>query len=369
MRTHVTLSIGALVVGLFAGCPQVGSFDGGIRRDGGQATGPTAEDIGTKCEYRSDGVNPTSDCGAGLTCLIRTYDGQYSPNPPGSQANFLLGAWEDHFTVYRADGVDEGYCTMVGTWAAPPACPVGTQLKLLSGNLAACLKSCVDASDCGRLGYTCDFRFLDVQGGTCVRGCTLDYPDCVRTGQFQRGEGQNAVIALHLEASDLTGASYCDAPTGLCLINPGQGTQVPGMPCTSTTECSLDSMCIQGQLLASVNPNLPTNGPGFCAQPCKPDPNMPLSGGCRTGFACQAGLNLGFGNVLDTDIQNHDGFLLVNSAQGTFLEAGGWCFAECQSAQGACTSHPGTVCGEIDQTTFGWPWNQVSMCLLDPLRQ
>lgn len=360
---------------LVAGCPGYsGGFDGGIFDDAGPIeTGPTAADVGVKCEYFSDGANPSNTCAAGLSCLIYSYDGLYLPQPPGSAQNFTKHVWEDHFTIYRPDGVDEGYCTLIGTWAQPPNCPVGTQLKLFETNLAVCLRSCSTPADCGRAGYTCDVRFMDISGGTCVRGCAFDFPECVRSGVFQRqpsgGPNGGPVIAMHLNAADLAGSSYCDVGSGVCQGNPGGGLAGPGEPCNDTRDCQVESVCVQGDLLEAVNPALPATSPGFCAQPCKPDAQNPLLGGCRTGFACQAGFTFGHGNPYDPNLEDTNGFLLVNPGTGAFLEAGGFCFPDCQATGGNCDTFPGTTCGAPNTGMFGQSWNQVSMCLVDSLRQ
>ncbi len=354
------------------GCPGgSGGFDGGIFPDAGPpVVGPTAADIGTKCEYMNDGANPSNTCAAGLSCLIVTFDGLYVPFPASNTTqNFTKHIWEDQFTIYRDDGVDEGYCTLIGTLAAPPACPAGTELKVFDTNLAVCLRSCSQGAECGRAGYTCDTRFFDV-GPTCVRGCTLDFPECIRSGQLQR-PNQPEVIALHLYASDLAGSSYCDVPSGTCQANPGGGLAGPGEPCNDTRDCQVESVCIQGDLLEAVNRQLPANSTGFCAQPCKPNAEQPLdpASGCRTGFACQAGFTFGHGNPYDPNLEDANGFLLFNPPQ-SYLEAGGFCFPDCQGGTGGnCDTFPGTTCGAPNTATFGFPWNQVSMCLPDSLRQ
>ena len=69
-------------------------------------------------------------------------------------------------------------------------------------------------------------------------------------------------------------------------------------------------------------PSLPANSTGFCAQPCKPNPDEPLdlSGGCRQGFACQAGFTFGHGNPYDPNLDDANGFLLYNPPN-SYLEA------------------------------------------------
>lgn len=372
-RSVVTLAL-ALASGCSAGS---GGFDGGVLPDSGPLpTGPTAADIGVRCEYdASTQENPSNTCPAGLSCLIVTWDGLYVPFPASNPTqNFTKHVWEDHFTIYRPDGIDEGYCTLIGTWDNPPLCPVGTELKVLDTNMAVCLRSCGAPGDCGRAGYTCDRRFLDV-GPTCVRGCTVDYPECVRSGQLLRPNQQN-VFELHLEASDLGGSSFCDVGSGVCQGNPGGGAVGPGEPCADTRDCMAGSVCVQGDLIASVNPNLPATSPGFCGQPCKPDPDDPLAGGCTQGFACQAGFVFGHGNPYDKNLEDANGFLLFNSLSGAFLEAGGFCFPSADATGGVCDTFPGTAEGRPSAQTFQasmggspWAWNQVSMCLVDSLRE
>ncbi|MFZ9888503.1 MAG: hypothetical protein ACO3JL_13475 [Myxococcota bacterium] len=351
---------------LLACSPGPNTYDP-IEADAGPAapTGPSAADIGTKCEYRGDGANPSNTCPAGLSCLLYTYDGLYIPKAPGGTQNFTAHIWDDHFTVYRDDGIDEGYCTVIGTWAAPPICPRGTELKLFETNLAVCLRSCSAPSDCGRERYTCDTRFLDV-GPTCVTGCSLDVPQCIRSGVFAPAQG-NASPARYLAADDLAGASTCDVASGICAPNLSTGDRAPGQPCATTSDCELESVCIQAPLLQAIDGSLPANTTGFCAQPCKPDPQNPLSGGCRTGFACQQGFTLGHGPP----------FALISLQNGQTLEAGGVCFPDCQATGGACDSYPGTTCGQPRTALFTtsmlgsqpWSWNQVSMCLPDSLRR
>lgn len=374
-RPVVTL---AFVLALGSACSAgSGGFDGGVFPDSGPyPSGPTAADIGVKCEYDArTQANPSNTCPSGLSCLIVTYDGLYVPFPASNPTqNFTHHIWEDHFTVYRDDGIDEGYCTLIGTWDNPPFCPAGTELKLLSTNLAVCLRSCQGPADCGRQGYTCDRRFLDV-GPTCVRGCTLDYPECVRSGQAQRPNQPN-VIALHLEASDLGGSSYCDVGSGICQGNPGGGFSGPGEPCDDTRDCIAGAVCVQGDLIEAVNPALPANSPGFCGMPCKPDPDAPLEGGCIGGYACQAGFVFGHGNPYDKNLEDANGFLLYNSLNGDYLEAGGFCFPNADKTGGECSTYPGTTQGRPSTTTFRnsmggvpWQWNNVTMCLVDSLRE
>src|SRR5690606_11915335 len=79
IRSVVTLSL-ALVLG--SACnPGSGGFDGGVFPDSGPSpTGPTAADIGVKCEYDArTQENPSNSCPSGLSCLIVTYDGLYVP--------------------------------------------------------------------------------------------------------------------------------------------------------------------------------------------------------------------------------------------------------------------------------------------------
>jgi hypothetical protein len=335
---------------MLGGCPNngSGSFDGTEEQDAGP--GPEGIDpatIGLPCIYdASTGENPSNQCAAGLSCMIVTYDGAYHNNMSKS-------VWEDQFTLYRDDGLDEGFCTLIGTWSAPPICPVGTYLKLFESNVAICLKACAGPADCGRIGYTCDSRFMDVPGPVCVRQCGLDIPDCVRSGVFQRNDLQNQPLVTHLLIDDVSGASTCDLGTGLCVDNAGVGQQGPGDTCLTTADCVAGTSCWQGPMLG-----LPYGEPGFCGGICPPDPQQPLNG-CPNGFACQAGLQYG-----------QTPFWLINSSLSEVSQAGGFCFRECQGAGStACNVSPGTDCGVPNTAVLGQPHNGISMCLLPSLRQ
>lgn len=337
-------------------CPgYIGTFDGGIFPDSGQPDliiDPA--DIGLPCEYDpTTRENPTNQCPAGLSCIIVTFDGEFN-------SGMGLSVWEDHFTVYREDNIDVGFCSLQGTWSAPPFCPAGTELKLLFPNTAICVKSCESADDCGRTDYTCDQRFLDLQAPACVRKCVLDVPDCVRSGELLRQDGQT--IAMHLALQDLSGESVCNQNLGVCGSNVVHGNKGPGQECTRTSECVSGTVCLQGPVLGGD-----LNDPGFCGLPCKPDPQSP-AGSCPTGFLCQAGFTFGHGNPLDQNLQDNNGFLMVNLDNNSGFEAGGYCFANCQDNGGDCTAFPGTSCGKADQNVFGFTWNGASMCLPDALR-
>lgn len=356
--------------------PAVGTFDGVILPDGGTPAIPTlsAADIGTECAYDPNtGINPTNDCKQGLTCLIYTADNVYIPFPRGAARNYTMSVWEDQFTLYLPDGLNEGMCTLVGSWQAPPTCPLGTSLKFLATDLAVCVRNCQSAADCARPGYVCDARYLDLGGGQCVRGCTFDVPDCVRSGhlilqqQGQNGEVTQAPVAFYLAVNDLAGDSICEVSTGTCQANPGAGIRGPGEPCASSQDCVRGTVCIQGEVLRSLDPGLPSTTQGFCAQPCKPSAQQQFTGGgCNAGSYCQAGFTFGHGNPLSE--QGNQPFSVVELPDGIPLEAGGFCFAGCE-ADPTCASHLGTRCGAADPALFGYPWNQHSMCLPPALLQ
>ena len=137
------------------GCPKnSGSFDPVKPDEGSTQPGPTANDIGATCSYFRDGAgpgpNPTNTCppNLGLSCLIFTRDGAYT-------SGLALSAWEDQFTLYSSHPgdssnrfTDEGYCTLMGSRAAPPECPVGTIRKLLSPDVEVCLRTCTTPASC-----------------------------------------------------------------------------------------------------------------------------------------------------------------------------------------------------------------------------
>ena len=341
-------------------CDNVGVIeDAGIPEPDPEPAAFVASDIGTACVYDpATGANPTNDCPTGLTCLISTIDGAYSPYPAGDPRNLSLAVFEDHFTYFRDDGLQEGYCTLIGSIAQPPACPQGTAPKALAPNLTVCVRTCNAPTDCGRSGYTCDARFLDVPQLQCVRQCTLDFPDCIRSGWFQRGENPPSPF---LEVADINGSSYCDVQnTGRCAANPG-GTQAPGLPCNDSRDCA-SSICIQGLLL-----NQP-GGQGFCAASCKFNPQAAGMGCPYEGYVCQPGFTFGFGDPLDQNVNDNNGFMLISSSTGQFFEGGGVCLPSCAAGDELCNSFPGTGCGSANVNVFGAPWNGVEMCLLPSMR-
>lgn len=368
---HVSCRLSFLLVfGLFAGganCISNGECDGGPctyqTEDAGQDDVITAADIGVECTYETGSdLNPTNTCEkTGLTCMITTSDGLYYPFRAGvSASNLAQPLWEDQTTVYFADGTESGQCTLVGTWAEPPTCPSGTVIKFFQGNVAACLRTCGVASDCPRSEIdVCDRRYLDLvepttglisTAATCVRACYWDVPDCVRSGYLVT-QADATQGAFYLFTDDWIGGSVCDRSSGICGIS-GDGASGPGQECENTSDCSGDLVCVQENLL-----NIPEEeGGGFCALSCQPNDQNPLDP-CPTGYACQAGFELG-----------HSPFL-VKDAAGVDNQLGGFCFADCQSNPNACSTLSGTSCGSADTGVFGASSNQVSMCLPDVLRQ
>lgn len=339
-------------------CTTGGTFDGGIVEDGGQPEEVTAEDIGTLCTYvNGSGQNPTNTCAnRQLQCLIRTYDGAYTPFS-GAGPRLANSTWEDQMTVYRPEVddqgqyVDEGYCTLIGTWTAPPQCPAGTELKLFTGDIAACLKSCTANAQCGRQSYVCDRRYLDTANATCVRACGFDVADCVRSGVLTT-QADPTKLGSYLAYQDFQGASFCDVATGICNLNADLGDVPPGLPCDDTRDCSGDQLCYQRNVLGT-----PDGSKGFCGLACAPVANQPLAG-CPTGYACQPGFTFGF-----------TPFALKDIVTGADLQAGGVCLPECASIATSCSAYPGTACAQPDTNVFGAAWNSVSMCLLPELAE
>jgi hypothetical protein len=335
-----------------------GNFDGGIEEDAGTVETVTAADIGTLCTYVSgSGQNPTNTCAnRQLQCLIRTFDGAYTPFA-GAVQRLANSVWEDQMTVYRPEPnaqnefIDEGYCTLIGSWTQPPACPVGTELKLFTGDIAACLRTCTASAQCDRSGYVCDRRYLDTLNSTCVRACGFDVADCIRSGVLTT-QADPTKIGSYLASQDFQGESYCEVSTGICQFNTFAGNVPPGMPCDDTRDCAGDQLCYQRNVL-----NTPDGSKGFCGLACAPNPNAPLEG-CPTGYACQAGFQFG-----------HSPFALKDIVTGQDLSAGGVCLPECASVATSCSAFQGTTCAQIDTAVFGAGWNGVSMCLLPELAQ
>lgn len=357
-----------LMVALAAGvsCDGDGTFDGGVGPDAGPGSGGVRlEDIGTPCVYRGDGKNPTNDCPSGLKCFIVTRDAVFD-------TGLALSAWEDHLTVYNADGTDTGYCTLIGTLATPPACPAGSALKVFSPDVTACLRTCSAPADCGRVGYTCDVRYLDVIElttgrplKTCVKGCGIDMPDCVRSGIVQNPNDPQQLLPV-LAFQDLAGESQCAVDEGICVSVTQHGTSGPGEPCTATEQCETGSVCIQGPVLAAVlTPATPLDpaGPGFCASPCTPvDPaQQDPQSNCSDSYVCQpaGNLTLGFPGTIVMD---------VNS--GALDVRGGFCFHQCaEGVDSSCNAIPGTGCGSFDEEAAADAYIGIPMCLPDALRR
>ncbi|MCC7073121.1 MAG: hypothetical protein IT383_17495 [Deltaproteobacteria bacterium] len=346
----------SLMVMLCAACPRTGEFDGGVADDAGPSDqGPSAADIGTACTYQEGGgTNPTNDCADELECVIVSGDGAYNPG-------FLLPIWQDQFTTYDNEaGTSSGSCSLVSSATAPVVCPAGTE-ELLLVDLSMCVHTCSQPQECGRGDYTCDVRYFSVgdvgAAPICTRKCGLDIPDCVRSGMMV---GQDGSLVPALALQDLTGESQCDVDTGICAYVAQHGVAGPGAECTATEQCEPGMMCLQGPLLAALNPGANPNGPGFCALPCAPDDNDP-SAPCQgspaagAGFVCQSAgsLNLGF-----------DPLIMVDLGTGTLYQGGGFCFHQCElGVDGNCDAVDGTSCGSFDEPTLDAAWNQVAMCL------
>ncbi|MCP4501207.1 MAG: hypothetical protein GY822_14705 [Deltaproteobacteria bacterium] len=366
------LSMATVVLSLATGiamgttaCAPTGEYDGGIGPETDPSSPPilTADDIGTRCvyDYELQG-NPTNDCAIGLTCLIITRDygldgvRGYAPFQAGDAANFQLPLWENQFTYYRPDGKDEGYCTLVQTQTSTPlTCPAGTTAKALWPNMVVCVKNCTQAIECNREGYTCDLRFLDVSsagGNHCVRKCTNDQPDCVRTGWFSVDDNVSAYLAVQ----DLQGASSCDLTSGQCINIPENGTAGPGERCYSNTDCIGGQICLNGGMIGRSDQT-----GGACGQPCIPVANpqnaQQIQATCFDGYVCQPGIKGG-----------HNPYNVIDLDNGAVAALGGYCFPQCATTNGNCSAHQGTSCGQTRAEVFGEPWNGVSMCLVSELR-
>ena len=360
----IRFSLLVCVAGAAACTGNVGHFDGGIFDDTDAGFAFQLADIGSPCTYDANNqVNPTTTCKSGLTCLISTRDSLFMNNP-----GFQIPVWEDHFTRFLSDGhTDVGQCTLVGTHANPPACPAGTVLKTFSADVAACLRTCEQAADCTRDGDVCDVRYFDMTTPVCVNGCSLDVPDCVRSGNiFFDATSQ---VLTHLDFADLRGESICNTQTGICTANAVHGVNKPGEACVTTRDCASPMTCWQGGVFSADQ-----GSPGFCGLLCTPGAASGEAGACSVGFACQAGLLLGFpGNPLGA-VGDGQGFLIANTDTGEFLEGGGFCFPECTEPTN-CASFAQTTCGSADDAVLSLlsptpvVWNEVPMCLVDGLRR
>lgn len=345
------LSLIVLVLGQ-VGCDGPNEFEPKTPDAGFDPNSITAADIGIPCVYdRADpNRNPAEDCKTGLACLIVTR---------GLPSGLELPIWEDHFTVYGT-GSDVGMCTPQGTFANPPSCPAGTVLKLLFSDVAICVRTCDNPSDCGRADYTCDARFFDTDESLCVRKCSLDVPDCVRSGIIEQPPQSGQLIPA-LAFQDLAGDSQCNVDEGICEFVGQRGVAGPGEPCSRTQDCESGSACLQGPLLAAtLRTAIDPAAPGFCASPCTPAEDSQSN--CSVGFVCQAAgeLNLGFAAP---------GPFAANLENGVVDGRGGFCFHQCElNVESACGPFPGTECGSFDGVAAGDTWNGITQCLPDALR-
>ena len=200
----------------------------------------------------------------------------------------------------------------------------------------------------------------------CVKGCTLDVPDCVRSGNGALAGASTTRTTVALR--DLEGGAVCDTGSGACASNASHGVRQAGEACTTTTDCAAPMSCWQSAVFS-----LDREGLGFCGQLCGPTAAAGADGACAAGFACQAGFMLGFPGDPLGPVNDGVGFL-VEDAAGDVVERGGMCFPTCADPT-TCTGFAGTSCGAADEDIFSLlspervTWNQVPMCLLTALRQ
>jgi hypothetical protein len=312
-----------------------------------------AADIGVPCVYDpATGGNPTNQCNPGTECVIVTRDGRFNT------LGMTLPFWEDQLTVAAGD-VDIGYCSVVGSAVAPPQCPVGTILKLVSsgvpgagGFAALCLKPCSVSAECGS-DRVCDARYIDDgTGGTigfCVSPCVSDLNHCVRSGVLQIDDQGSLGTALFF--GDVSGESVCNDQTGICEAANKNPAGIDGAPCASSSDCATDLACYQAQVFSDP-PDI-----GFCAKRCtveSPEGARPEQGSCSPGEACQPGLAFGY-----NPNAQFAGMLVVDQT-GAFGTREGICLDICVEGLDECVD--GTVCGAVDGGVTGQTWIGVEMC-------
>lgn len=370
LRTLGLPTILALAVGLTA-CPDGGEFTPEEPDAGPGVVGITAADIGVPCTYTAGtNQNPTNQCRTGLECVMVTRDLQtgFTINPLGLDT---MVVYEDQLTVFLDDrGSAEGYCTLVGNAAAPPACPTGTITKLFTstqaagGFAAACLKPCQASAECSG-NRVCDNRYFDdFQDGIvgfCVRPCEFEFPDCVRTGVGVAN--QQGQLATQLFAGDLGGGQVCNQQSGICEDNGTAGLGDDGAPCTSSADCVDGAGCIQSDT------NLSTLSTGYCARRCFVDNNSFPNGSCGDE-RCQPGMTFGLQFIPTFDPGGVYGTAPQLDEGSAVRALNGLCFDPC--IEGFDCPTQGTVCGpEVDAAVIGGAWNTVAMCVppdlqLDP---
>lgn len=348
---------GTVVVSLLflAGCPvaefQPDDVDGGFRDEG-----VTAADIGVPCVYDpANPQNPTNQCPTGTECVIVTRDGRF--NTLGMSLPF----WEDQLTVATTVGgvdVDIGYCSVVGSAAAPPVCPTGTLTKFFTSPGAAggfagmCLLPCSASAECGG-DRVCDVRFVDdgLQAtGFCVSPCRADLSHCVRSAIVPL-DG-NGAFATGLFINDVAGDSVCDLDTGLC----GNATSkdplgTDGAPCGTSLDCGPALACYQPQIFFDP-PEV-----GFCAKRCtvqQQEGGRPEQGSCDPGEACQPGLAFGY------DPNAVFNGMLVFDPNGVGTREG-ICLDLCVETFDECGD--GTSCGFVEASVVGQQAVAQAVCV------
>jgi hypothetical protein len=164
---------------------------------------------------------------------------------------------------------------------------------------------CGRTSDC-QPGWICQAAVQGWPGGYCMReGCNRD-SECGPTGTCLIGSTQTACFARCVSASDCRGGYSCVRlnsfdPTGLCF--PQCSTNVPVVcgeyacnartelctgGCTTSQECSLNSVCLAGDCYCTARTNCGPNrrcytADGYCGcasdSACAPDARCDVSTG------------------------------------------------------------------------------------------
>ena len=335
------------------------------------------DEIGKPCVYNPARPNevPTNDCAGGLTCAIVTRDVKEAilndevPTTGFNTMGLILPLHEDHLTVHNDNGTDTGYCTVLGTIAAPQRCPLGTVRKGFSSTVAggfmlACLKPCSVSAECEN-GGVCDARFFDDDTGDgsrsgtigfCVRPCEVDYPDCMRTGAVRFNPADENAFATQLAAVDLFGSRTCNQVSGLCEVTGARSIGNDGDACDDTRDCVNGALCLQTDARG-----LPLDR-GFCARRCFVGQSTGQEGTCGTEL-CQPALTFGYTELPVFDPTNlyRDAPIAADGSSTRLLN--GLCFDGCVDGFGCDADRPGVSCGAVDAAECGAAWNEQSMCL------
>lgn len=229
----------AMLVLALAACSESDRFEGdaAVADDGGSGDGAVSpgalSQLGEACER-------DSDCPQGLFCDEEITGNVALPGSPEGSLDLPLfpGGSCSPLPLAPYDPSGGTSCDPARPREAQ-GCGVGgvcVSESLNSGTAVACRVACQPSaadSGCEREGYTCDFG-----SHACIEGCRSDAECRVLSVD---GDGDGVADGL---AYDESSQASCDASTGRCT-HPAPAAAQPGTPCTTTSDCESDGLCIR----------------------------------------------------------------------------------------------------------------------------